>query len=211
MNTAAGLAYWVHFVDLAGVAVFALSGALIAAQRRMDPFGALVLAAVTGIGGGTLRDLLLDADVFWIIDPTYLWVILGTVVAAVIGVKLLHRLSRLWLPVLDAVGLAVFTMLGAHKAMLFGYDGVVVIIMGLLTGVAGGIMRDVLARQVPLVLRGDIYAVASVFGGTLYVLAWHLGVNATLAAIICVAATLALRLATIRWHLTLPAVTWIPK
>lgn len=205
MNTAYGLANWVHLLDLAGVAVFALSGALLASQQRLDPFGALVLAAVTGIGGGTLRDLLLGTEIFWISQQIYLWVILATVVVAVIGLKLLHRLSRIWLPVLDAVGLAVFTMLGAHKAMLFGCEGVVVVIMGLLTGVAGGMIRDLLARQIPLVLRGDIYAVASVLGGTLYVIAWRLNVDATVAALICVFATLTLRLAAIRWHLTLPA------
>src|SRR5699024_4604567 len=109
------------------------------------PFGALVLAAVTGIGGGTLRDLLLGVQpVFWVQNPVYLWVIVATVVVALTGLRLLHRLSHLWLPVLDACGLAVFTVLGASKAMALGHAGVVAILMGLLTGIAGGMSRDVL-------------------------------------------------------------------
>src|SRR5699024_590414 len=148
---------WFYVLDLAGVVVFALSGVVLASQQRMDPFGALVLAAVTGIGGGTLRDLLLDIPVYWVDDPQYLWLILATVIIGLAGLRKLHRLSYLWLPVLDACGLAVFTVLGARKALATEHAAVVAVLMGLLTGVAGGMLRDVLARRVPLVLCREIY------------------------------------------------------
>lgn len=206
------MASWVQLLDLAGVVVFALSGVVLACQRRMDPFGVFVLAAVTGIGGGTLRDLLLGVQpVFWIRQPVYLWVILITVILALAGLRLLHRLSRLWLPVLDAFGLALFTVLGARKALILHHAGVVAVLMGLLTGVAGGMLRDVLAHRVPLVLRREIYATASLLGGTSYVAVRVAGLGPATAAALGIAATLLLRLAAIRWRLSLPTVGWKEK
>ena len=110
-----GVIYW---LDMAGVIVFALSGVILACRSRMDPFGMLVLAAVTGIGGGTLRDLVLGVrPVFWVTDPTYLWVILATVGVSLVGFHYIHRLSRGFLPIADAFGLALFTVIGTHKAL----------------------------------------------------------------------------------------------
>ncbi|MBR9906085.1 MAG: trimeric intracellular cation channel family protein, partial [Gammaproteobacteria bacterium] len=113
-----GVVYW---LDMAGVIVFALSGVILACRSRMDPIGMLVLAAVTGIGGGTLRDLVLGVrPVFWVTDPTYLWVILATVSVSLMGFHYIHRLSRGFLPIADAFGLALFTVIGTHKALLLG-------------------------------------------------------------------------------------------
>lgn len=201
------LIYW---LDMAGVIVFALSGVVLACRSRMDPFGLLVLAAVTGIGGGTLRDLVLGVrPVFWVTDPTYLWVILGTVGLSVLGFHYIHRLSRGFLPVADACGLALFTVIGTHKALQLATPGVVAVLMGLLTGVAGGMVRDVLARRVPMVLRQEIYATAAIAGGVAYValdaLAVPGAVNVTLALLV----TLGLRLAAIHWHLALPTFAWV--
>src|SRR5690554_5464638 len=111
-------AVWVFWLDMAGVAIFALSGVVLACHTRMDPFGMLVLAAVTGIGGGTLRDLVLGVPVFWVINPAYLWVVVGTVGLSILGFHYIHRLTRTFLPVTDAFGLALFTIVGAHKALL---------------------------------------------------------------------------------------------
>ncbi|BBI63343.1 hypothetical protein HSBAA_46490 [Vreelandella sulfidaeris] len=146
-----GVVYW---LDMAGVIVFALSGVILACRSRMDPIGMLVLASVTGIGGGTLRDLVLGVrPVFWVTDPTYLWVILATVSVSLMGFHYIHRLSRGFLPIADAFGLALFTVIGAHKALLLGTSGMVAVLMGMMTGVAGGMIRDVLAQRVPMVLR----------------------------------------------------------
>ncbi|WP_111413504.1 trimeric intracellular cation channel family protein [Billgrantia lactosivorans] len=202
-----GLVYW---LDMAGVIVFALSGVILACRSRMDPFGMLVLAAVTGIGGGTLRDLVLGVrPVFWIADPTYLWVILTTVGLSIVGFHYIHRLSRVFLPVADAFGLALFTVIGAHKALQLEAPGVVAVLMGLLTGVAGGMLRDVLARRVPMVLRQEVYATASIAGGIVYVGLGALGVPAGVAIGLALAVTLSLRLAAIHWGLALPVFAWI--
>lgn len=201
------LVYW---LDMAGVIVFALSGVVIACRSRMDPFGMLVLAAVTGIGGGTLRDLVLgERPVFWVSDPAYLWVVIATVALAMLGLHYIHRLSRIFLPVADAFGLALFTVIGAHKALMLGTSGVVAVLMGLMTGVAGGMVRDVLARQVPMVLRREIYATASIAGAVCMVAGYRLGVAHVVAIGLGLAVTLGLRLAAIYWRLALPTFAWV--
>ena len=202
-----GVIYW---LDMAGVIVFALSGVILACRSRMAPFGMLVLAAVTGIGGGTLRDLVLGVrPVFWVTDPTYLWVIFATVGVSLIGFHYIHRLSRGFLPVADAFGLALFTVIGAHKALLLGAPGVVAVLMGMMTGVAGGMIRDVLAQRVPMVLREEIYATAALAGGVVYVALHTLGAPLTVTVAAAISVTLGLRLAAIYWHLALPVFAWV--
>lgn len=204
------MAGWIYWLDLAGVIVFALSGVIIACRSRMDPFGMLVLAAMTGIGGGTLRDLLLGIrPVFWVTDPTYLWVTIITVVSSIIGFHYIHRLSRIVLPVLDAFGLAIFTIIGAHKALALGHGGTVAVLMGLLTGVAGGMLRDVLARRVPMVLRQEIYATASIAGATAYVTLYTHPIHPYATIALPILVILALRLSAIYWRLSLPVFAWI--
>lgn len=201
------LIYW---LDLAGVVVFALSGVVLACRKRMDPFGMLVLAAVTGIGGGTLRDLVLGVrPVFWVTDPTYLWVILVTVGLAILGFHYIHRLSRGFLPVADAFGLAIFVVIGAHKALQMGTSGLVAVLMGMMTGVAGGMVRDVLARRVPMVLREEIYATAAIAGGIVYVGLDALDVAGPLVICLSLLTTLGIRLAAIHWQLALPTFAWV--
>ncbi|MDT8895833.1 trimeric intracellular cation channel family protein [Halomonas sp. I1] len=201
---------WIYWLDMMGVIVFALSGVILACRSRMDPFGMLVLAAMTGIGGGTLRDLVLGVrPVFWVEDPAYLWVILATVGLSILGFHYIHRLSRVFLPVADAFGLALFTVIGTYKAMLLDAPGVVAVLMGLLTGVAGGMMRDVLARRVPMVLRQEIYATASIAGGMVFVTLETLSLSLLAATSAALATTLGLRLAAIRWQLALPVFAWV--
>ncbi|MGE6776657.1 trimeric intracellular cation channel family protein [Vreelandella titanicae] len=202
-----GVVYW---LDMAGVIVFALSGVILACRSRMDPIGMLVLAAVTGIGGGTLRDLVLSVrPVFWVTDPTYLWVILATVGVSLMGFHYIHRLSRGILPIADAFGLALFTVIGTHKALLLGTSGTVAVLMGMMTGVAGGMIRDVLAQRVPMVLREEIYATAAMAGGIVYVALYALEAPLTMAIGASLSVTLGLRLAAIHWHLALPVFAWV--
>ncbi|HCR97385.1 MAG: trimeric intracellular cation channel family protein [Halomonas sp.] len=202
-----GVVYW---LDMAGVIVFALSGVILACRSKMDPFGMLVLAAVTGIGGGTLRDLVLGVHpVFWVTDPTYLWVILATVGLSLLGFHYIHRLSRRFLPIADAFGLALFTVIGTHKALLLGTSGVVAVLMGMMTGVAGGMIRDMLAQRVPMVLREEIYATAAMAGGTVYVALKTLNMSLSVSIATALTVTLGLRLAAIRWHLALPVFAWV--
>ncbi|MGO2241453.1 MAG: trimeric intracellular cation channel family protein [Halomonas sp.] len=202
-----GVIYW---LDMAGVIVFALSGVILACRSKMDPMGMLVLAAVTGIGGGTIRDLVLGVrPVFWVTDPTYLWVILATVCVSLVGFHYIHRLSRGFLPVADAFGLALFTVIGTHKALLLGSSGTVAVLMGMMTGVAGGMIRDVLAQRVPMVLREEIYATAAMAGGIVYVALDALNVPLAITIGASLSVTLGLRLAAIYWHLALPVFAWV--
>ncbi|MCT8985624.1 trimeric intracellular cation channel family protein [Shewanella phaeophyticola] len=200
------MSQWIYIFDLCGTAVFALSGALAAGKHRMDPFGVIVLASVTAIGGGSIRDALIGATpVFWIRDPNYIIVILATVVACLILVRKPHKLPAISLPVADALGLALFTVIGAEKALLMGLSGMIAVVMGLITGVGGGIIRDLLCRQVPMVLRTEIYATASIVGGICYTLSLVVGMDTITSMFIAMISTLIIRLSAIRWHLSLPA------
>lgn len=155
--------------DYFGVLVFAISGALVAVRKNMDIFGLLVLALLPAVGGGTLRDLLLDVPVFWLNDPAYLMLTGCAVLAAFFGHRFLNN-ARAWIVWADALGLAVFCVLGAAKALALGLDPVVASIMGVMTAVAGGLIRDVVANDIPYVLQEEIYATAALAGAVTYVL-----------------------------------------
>tara|TARA_R110000796_G_scaffold23046_30_gene66346 strand:+ start:7357 stop:7983 length:627 start_codon:yes stop_codon:yes gene_type:complete len=200
------MSQWIYFFDLCGTAVFALSGALAAGKHRMDPFGVIVLASVTAIGGGSIRDALIGATpVFWIRDPNYMLVILATVITCLVLVRKPHKLPPRSLSIADALGLALFTVIGAEKALLLELSGMVAVVMGLITGVGGGIIRDLLCRQIPMVLRTEIYATASIVGGICYTLSIFVGMDSMTSMLIAMFSTLIIRLSAIRWHLSLPA------
>ena len=192
-----------YFFDLLGGAVFAISGALMAGRKQMDLFGVLVLAGVTAMGGGTVRDLLLDKDVFWLHDINYIIVIL----AAALGTVLLKRSFKITNKVLliaDAFGLAFFSVLGTAKALSFDFSPLIAIIMGVVTGVVGGAIRDILCGEVPLILRKDIYATAAVLGGSIYSIFIFINVSPNVSLIVALLSAAALRLAAIKWNLGLP-------
>ncbi|MGO1298154.1 MAG: TRIC cation channel family protein [Vibrio sp.] len=194
-----------YMIDLFGTAVFAISGVLLAGRLRMDPFGVIVLAGVTAIGGGTMRDIALGATpVFWIRNTTYLWDILITSVLTMLIVRKPKRIAWWILPVCDAIGLAVFVGIGVDKSLAYQDSSFVAIIMGVLTGCGGGIIRDILAREIPMVLRSEVYATACIIGGLFHTLAIYLGYSPSVALLSCISATLIIRLGAIRWHLSLP-------
>ena len=198
----------VYYFDLFGTAVFAFSGVLVAGRLRMDAIGVIVLAAVTAIGGGTIRDLLIGASpIFWIQDPTYLWVILATAAVGMWLARVPRRLPWYALPVSDAFGLALCVVIGAKKALLFGTSGMVAVVMGVITGVAGGLIRDVLAREIPMVLQKEIYATACIFGGVLYTGSVALELAHIPAMLISMLGVLAVRIPAIFRHLSLPSFT----
>lgn len=185
------------------MAVFAISGALAAGRKSLDLVGVIVIATVTAIGGGTLRDLLLDRRPFWLSDPVHLYVIFAAALLTVVY-------SRRWAPperalmVADALGLALFAIGGAQIAERAHLPAIVVVIMGTMTGVAGGVFRDVLTAEIPLIMRrGRIYATAAVFGIIVY-LALQLVLDRRVAALTGMACIAALRFAAILWDLTIP-------
>ena len=194
-------------IDLLGVAVFAASGALAAGRKHLDWFGVGVLALVTAVGGGTLRDVLLDRHpVFWIADPRYLVVIVGAA-ALTMGVAQLRRVDRLEAPLLiaDALGLAFFGIRGAQIAEAAGLSWPLVVLMGTVTATAGGAVRDVLTAEIPLVLqRGRLYATTVIAGVGLYLALAASGVGRGAAALLGMGVIAALRFAAIAWRLSLP-------
>jgi uncharacterized membrane protein YeiH len=194
----------IYFLDLFGVAVFAITGSLAAGEKHMDLFGVVVLALATALGGGTLRDLILGAyPVFWISDPTYIFV--GT--AAAIAIFVLARFIRppaKALKFADAFGLAIFTVIGTEKAISLGVPGSISAIMGVMTGVAGGIIRDMLSGEIPMVLKAEIYATASLCGAIIFVVLTNHFPSMPFHAPASISVVLALRLAAIHWKLSLP-------
>lgn len=194
-----------YIIDLFGTAIFAISGVLLAGRLKMDPFGIVVLGSVTAIGGGTIRDMALGATpVFWITDTTYLWVIFITCVLTMLLVRRPKRVAWWVLPVCDAIGLAAFVGIGVEKALTYSASGMVAVIMGVISGCGGGIIRDVLAREVPMVLRSEVYATACIIGGIVQTLAVNMNYDHSTALLAGVASTLVIRLGAIRWHLSLP-------
>jgi uncharacterized membrane protein YeiH len=196
-----------YALELLGVAVFAVSGVLAAGHKSLDILGVVVIAVTTAIGGGTLRDVLLDRHpIFWIADTTHLWVILAAT-AMTLGYVRFWIASRRALLVADALGLAFFTIGGVQITQQAGHPDLIALLMGTITGVAGGALRDVLTAEIPLVLRpGKLYASAAIAGAALYVILAGRGVPMDLAALAGMGTTAGLRLAAIFWGLELPVV-----
>jgi len=193
-----------HAFDLIGVAVFAVSGVLAAGRKQLDWVGVLVIAALTAIGGGTVRDLLLDRHpIFWIADPTYLLVICAATMATLGYVKVRQPPGDALLYA-DALGLALFAVSGAQIAEAESLAPIIVVLMGTITGVAGGVLRDVLCAEIPLVLRRDVYATAAVAGTSVYWLVQFAGAPRAWAFGAGMCVVVALRFAAIRWGLRLP-------
>lgn len=168
-------------MDYLGVAVFAASGVLAAGRKHLDWFGVLVIATVTAVGGGTLRDLLIDRPVFWLTSTAYLWVILAATLATMLMVRVRDIPLRALL-IADALGLALFALSGARIAEAAGYGGIVVVILGTMSGVAGGVLRDLLIAEIPLLLRsGEIYATAAIAGIVVYLLLQRAGMDRVIA------------------------------
>ncbi|MGD1895551.1 MAG: trimeric intracellular cation channel family protein [Phormidesmis sp.] len=201
-----------YALDLLGVTVFAVSGALAAGRKQLDLLGVVVIAVITAIGGGTLRDILLDRHpVFWIEDPTYLLVTLGAALATVFHAKF-FKPPRRSLLVADALGLALFSISGAQIAEQAGLTSSIIILMGTITGTAGGVIRDIVLADIPILLRrGRIYATAAIVGIAVYLLLQSVGVVASIAAPAGMLVVAGLRLAAITWGLMLPIFRLSPE
>ena len=197
----------IYCLELLGVAVFAISGALAAGRKGLDWVGAVFLAVVTALGGGTLRDILLDRDtVFWVADTTYLWVIFVTILF-IIPCKRFFTPSRNMLLLADALGLAAFTIIGARVAEAEGASALIIVIMAVLTGVAGGITRDILTHEIPSIFRPSepLYSVAATGGAILYVLFKKYGLSTPVSACTGVAFIATARCAAILLKIHMPA------
>lgn len=194
-----------YLCDLFGVAVFAITGALMAGRKSMDLFGVLVIAIITALGGGTLRDVILgNHPVSWIRDDTYILVASLAAVGTVLWVRLTRPIHETGLLVADAFGLAVFTVYGTEVALQHQVPLSTAVIMGVITGVAGGVMRDVICNEIPLIFQKEIYAIACIAGSLVFIGLLAIGLPRWLDTGIAMAVVLGTRLAAIRWGLSLP-------
>ena len=195
------LLYW---IGLAADSVNALTGVLDAGRKQMDLVGVVMVGSATALGGGTVRDLLLDRKVFWISDQTYLVVALATTVVIFFAVRGLRLPPRLFL-IPDAVGLALFTVVGTQVALEWQAPWLVASLLGVITGVLGGVLRDVLCNDVPLIfVRGELYASAAWAGALALIGLQALGLSAVAAAWISMAVVLVARLLAMAFRITLP-------
>lgn len=193
-----------HTIYLVAIVAEAASGALMGMRRRMDLFGLCVIGTVTALGGGTVRDLILGHyPLGWVAHPEYLAFTAGAAIAAALLARRLRRLRTafLWL---DALGLVAFTVIGCDIAAAAGAAMPVAILMGMCTGVFGGLLRDILCNQVPLVLQRDLYATVSLATGILYMGQLHLGVDGDIATAVAIGSGFSLRLLALRFGLALP-------
>ena len=190
-------------LDYVGVGLFAATGALAASRKQLDIMGFMFLAAVTGTGGGTVRDLILDVPVFWVVQPIYLIVCALTSIVVYFTAHLLESRYR-WLLWLDAVALAAYCVLGASKGLLVTGSPIVAVVMGTLTGTLGGILRDVLANEPSVLLRKEIYVTAALLGALTFVAADAMGGSPSLSAGLGFLVAVVIRCSALAFGWTLP-------
>ena len=190
-------------IDYIGTFAFAISGIRMAAAKKFDWFGAYVVGLVTAVGGGTLRDLLLGVTPFWMLQPSYLIVTgFALLVVIVFGKQLIKMNTTMFL--FDAIGLGLFTVVGYEKSLAAGFPIWVNIIMGTLTGAAGGILRDTLINEVPLIFRKDVYATACILGGFIFFICQQTGMGNAMCEILSASSVILIRIWAVRKSASLP-------
>ena len=192
-----------QIIEFLGTFAFAISGIRHAAAKNFDWFGGYVCGIAVAIGGGTIRDVMLGTTPFWMTNPFYMLCTALALVLVVAFAKWIEPLKNAWF-VFDTLGLALFTIAGIQKSIMLGQPYWAAIIMGCITGAAGGVIRDVLLNNEPVIFRKEIYAMASVLGGLAYWLVMHIDNRVELAVIISFAVTCTIRALAVRYHLSLP-------
>lgn len=194
---------FVQVLDFIGTFAFAISGIRLASAKRFDWFGAYVVGLVTAIGGGTIRDLLLDVTPAWMIDPIYLICTALALLWVIVFGRSLIRLNNTFF-IFDTIGLALFTVVGAGKSLALGYPFWVAIIMGSITGAAGGVIRDVFINEIPLIFRKEIYAMACVAGGVAYWVCDIVGIESYICQLVGGTVVFLTRILAVKYHICLP-------
>ena len=164
-------------IELVGTIAFCISGVIVAHQNKMDGVGVIVLAAVTAVGGGTIRDIVLDLPVFWVYEVKYIYWILFSGIAGIIWLNFVKTMPNKMLEVFDALGLALFSLTGLMKALEAGIAYEPAVLMGLITGCFGGVARDVLANNIPLIFQKELYALCTVLGCVSYLVLKQVGMS----------------------------------
>lgn len=194
-----------YTIDLLGTMVFAISGTMAANRQRINFVGAGFTGFVTAIGGGSLRDVFLNLRPVWVDDPNYILVILIGIVLSMIGNKFLNNLART-LTFFDALGIGFFCIVGVQKSLMYESSGVAAVILGMFSGVMGGVTRDTLLNELPLIFRKEIYATACLAGSLLFVILQNVGVSNAINAWVSAMLIVLIRLIAVRYQLTLPSI-----
>ena len=195
---------FLNILDYIGTFAFAISGVRLAARKNFDLFGAFVVGFVTAVGGGTLRDLLLDVKPFWMMQPSYALITFLALIVVIIFKRWIVRLEYTFF-IFDAIGLGLFTVVGVEKSLMAGNPMWVNVIMGCITGAAGGIFRDVLINEVPLIFRKDIYALACAGGGMVYWLLLLARIGSPLLQIFPAITVIVIRVLAVHFNVCLPS------
>lgn len=190
-------------IEFVGTLAFAISGIRLAAAKQFDWFGGYVVGLTTAIGGGTMRDVMLGVTPFWMTNSIYIICTAIAMFIVVIFRKYLVRLNNTWF-IFDTFGLALFTIAGIQKTLLMGMPFWVAIIMGCITGAAGGVLRDVLINEVPLIFRKEIYAIACIVGGLIYQFCSWLNLGLEMVVFFSFVSVVLVRVLAVKYHITLP-------
>jgi len=198
---------FLYILDLAGTFVFAVSGTIVASKRQMDPFGAAVIAFITAVGGGTVRDVLIGSvPVGWMLNLHYLYAIASAFLLTFFFKKYILKLHRTMF-LFDTIGIGLFTILGLQKTMGAGLSPLIGVMMGTVSAVFGGVLRDVFSNQVPLIFRNEIYATACIMGGLVFLLFEFLGVDEVISTSAAMLFVIVLRVLAVRFKWYLPALS----
>ncbi|WP_223568902.1 trimeric intracellular cation channel family protein [Agrobacterium tumefaciens] len=204
MTLSAELPFMMHLLYLIAIIAEAMTAALAAGRRSMDWVGVCLLGCVTALGGGSARDVLLGHHpLSWVEHPSYLGITGGAALATIIIARFVHHLRGLFL-LLDAIGLVVFTVIGCNVALALDLSIPIVIVSGMITGCVGGVLRDILCADIPLLFRSELYAAVSVMAGGIYVLGLSLGFNHDAVMLAAMAIGLTLRLLALRFNWSMP-------
>ncbi|MBK5208487.1 MAG: trimeric intracellular cation channel family protein [Flavobacteriaceae bacterium] len=193
-----------YILDILGTIAFAISGALVAMNKKMDPFGVFIIAFVTAVGGGTLRDVLIgNQPVIWMTDITYVFLISSSVFIAILFRKKLKHLQKS-LFLFDAIGLGVFTITGTEIGINAHFHPIISIALATMTASFGGVIRDILCNEVPVLFRKEIYATACIFGSIAFIILHHLNIDQTIVNVSTTLIVIAIRLIAVKYKLSLP-------
>ena len=190
-------------IDILGTLSFSISGVLTAVKKRMDPFGIFIIAFVTAVGGGTLRDLLIDAPIFWMYDLRFIYTIaVASVIAIIFRKKLGYIRKSLFL--FDTIGIAVYTIVGVEKGISAGLPPIICIALGTLTACFGGVIRDILCNEIPIIFRKEIYATACIVGAFAYFALQYTPLSQDIIVLISGSSVILIRVLAVTFKLSLP-------
>ena len=197
-------------IDILGTLSFSVSGALTAMKKRLDPFGILIIAFVTAVGGGTLRDMLIDAPITWMRDLTFVYVIVGATLLAVIFRKKLQYVRKS-LFLFDTIGIALYTVVGVEKGLAANFPPLICVALGTMSACFGGVIRNILCNEIPIIFRKNIYATACILGGAAYFLLLKTQLSADVIVVLSGAVVIIVRLLAVTFNLSLPGIHYEGK